>query len=125
MCTYQNFLKSGETFKMFSLGYLVSAVMCNPKMLSLSSRCSEIYQQCVLNQALAGRFEQNTFPLIDQAPPQTPIYFCLSKTRSSTGLEQAWKWLVGACGDRLCVFVSAEHLNLPFCSPSLETNRHT
>lgn len=79
------FQKSGETFKLFSWGYLVSAVMCNPEMLYLNSRCSEIYQQCVLNQALVGRFEQNTFPLIDQGSLQTPIYFCPSKTRSGTG----------------------------------------
>lgn len=86
---FKTFQKSGETFKHFSWGYLVSAMMCNPEVLYLKSRCSEIYQQSVLNQALVGRFEQKIFPLIDQGSPQTPTYFCPSKTRSGTGLEQA------------------------------------
>lgn len=82
---FKIFQKSGETVKPFSWGYLVSAVMGYPEMLCLNSRCSEIYQHCALNQALLGRFEQNTFPLIDLGSLQTPVHFYPSKTKSGTG----------------------------------------
>lgn len=90
-------------------------------MLYLKSRCSEIYQQSVLNQALVGRFEQKIFPLIDQGSLQTPTFVLLRQDQALAWSrpENVWLVHVGIIYMSLCL----QHLDLPSCSLFLETDR--